>query len=173
MTVAHRIAAHLGDVVNAIESLLNRLAVQVIADLDGNAVLVGPRGEFQGFRQVRQVLLAKPFQIGDVGPSLLDERRHGLHRRLRRHGNSARRQTLARFSLALVVLPQLLRNFDAIHPQEWILVISLCVVGILRMRGIGNRVLDPAIVPLELAVEAPLLGYVNGGGTHSLMVCIR
>jgi hypothetical protein len=54
--------------------------------------------------------------------------------------------------------------------------------------GIGNKslhcrdsphkrrrkgVLDPAIVPLDLALEVPLLGQVNGCGAQSSMFCIR
>ena len=135
-------------------------------------MLVGPGSQFQSLCQIGQVLLSKPFQIGDVGTSLLDERRHGLNRRLRRHGNSSSGETIARFSLALVVLLQLLRNFDAIHADERILVVSLRVVGILRMWGIRKWILDPAIVPFDFASESPLLGYVDCGSAQSLMVGI-
>ena len=41
------------------------------------------------------------------------------------------------------------------------------------MRGKGKGVLDPAIVPLDLALEVPLLGQVNGCGAHSAMFSIR
>ena len=81
LTYAHRIGALLGDVVNAKESLLHGLPVQVIANLDGNAMIVGPRVHVQGLRQIRQILLPDPFEIGDIGASLLDELRHSLHRR--------------------------------------------------------------------------------------------
>jgi hypothetical protein len=47
--------------------------------------------------------------------------------------------------------------------------IGLCIVGILSMRRIGKGVLDPVIVPLDLALEGPLLGQVNGCGAHSAM----
>ena len=37
------------------------------------------------------------------------------------------------------------------------------------MRGKRKGVLDPVIVPLDLALEGPFLGQVNGGGAHSAM----
>src|SRR5450631_3482488 len=41
------------------------------------------------------------------------------------------------------------------------------------MRGKGCRILDPTIMPLDLALELPLLGQVNGCGTHSFVLRIR
>ena len=41
------------------------------------------------------------------------------------------------------------------------------------MRGKRKGILDPAIVPLDLALEVPLFGQVNGCGAHSAMFCIR
>jgi hypothetical protein len=44
---------------------------------------------------------------------------------------------------------------DGLQPQERVLKISLSVGGILSMSGIRNGVLDPVIVPLDLALEVP------------------
>ena len=65
------------------------------------------------------------------------------------------------------------RNIDDLRPQQRVLEIGLCVVGILSMRGKDQGDLDPVIVPLDLALEVPLLGQVNGCGAHSFMFCIR
>ena len=71
------------------------------------------------------------------------------------------------------VLPVLGRHIDNLCPQQRILEIGLCVVGILRMRGKDQWHFDPVIVPLDLALEAPLLGHMHSRGVHSLMFSIH
>jgi len=73
LTETDGVGALFGDVVNTEESLLNRLAIQVVADLDGNTMIVGPRIHLEGLGQVREILLPDPFEVGSIRANLLDE----------------------------------------------------------------------------------------------------
>ena len=71
------------------------------------------------------------------------------------------------------VLPGSGRHIDDLCPQQRILEIGLCVVGILSVRGNDQWHLDPVVVPLDLALKAPFLGDMDCRGAHSLMFRIR
>jgi hypothetical protein len=69
LTETDGVGALFGNVVNAKESLLNQLAIQVVANLDGNTMIVRPRIHLEGLGQVGEILLPDPFEVGGNGTS--------------------------------------------------------------------------------------------------------
>ena len=171
---AHSVGADLGDVVDTEESFFNRFAVEVVTDFDGNAMLVGPhRVQFQGLAQVRQVLLANPLEVLDIGARFLDEQGHCLHCRHRSQGNCAGGETIAGLGfIGRHITLVLGRNIDDLRPYKRVLEIGFSIIGILRMKGVSRGVFDPVVVPLDLAVVCPLHGKMDGCRAHVVVVGI-